>query len=150
MAQRPWRPQTNRTEPHWIIFEWARLWSAHDVDGLLALFTDDASYRDLAIGHSFHGRKEIEDFVRGTFVTFPDFRVEILHAVGDEVTVAGEWEMSGTFSGPSFGQPPTGKRFRVPGCSVEHLRGGRIALHTDYWNEATFVEQVRADEVQSD
>ena len=129
-------------DPRKIVYKWARLWSAHDVDGLMALFTEDASYQDLAIGHSVQGRQELENFVRGTFRTFPDFRIEIRHAVGDPTTAAGEWEMSGTFSGESFGQAPTGKQFRVPGCCVMHLIDGRIATHRDYWNESTFNRQV--------
>jgi steroid delta-isomerase-like uncharacterized protein len=132
-------------DPRKIVYEWARLWSAHDVDGLMALFTEDASYHDLALGHSVHGRKELESFVRGTFKTFPDFRIEIRHAVGDQTTAVGEWEMSGTFAGASFGQPPTGKQFRIPGCCVMHLNDGRIATHRDYWNEPTFDRQVKAD-----
>lgn len=131
-------------DPRKIVYEWARLWSAHDVNGLMALFTEDATYEDLAIGHSVHGRKELENFVRGTFKTFPDFRIEIRHAVGDQTMAAGEWEMSGTFSSESFGQAPTGKQFRVPGCCVMHLIDGRIATHWDYWNEPTFDRQVKA------
>ncbi|WP_261540186.1 ester cyclase [Burkholderia multivorans] len=128
-----------------IVHEWARLWSAHDVDGLVALFTEDASYHDLAIGHSVHGRKDIEEFVRGTFKTFPDFRIEVRHAVGNSIMAAGEWEMSGTFSGESFGHQPTGKSFRVPGCCFMHVVDGRIMAHRDYWNEPTFNRQVEPD-----
>ncbi|MFM0097160.1 ester cyclase [Paraburkholderia nemoris] len=132
-------------DPREIVYEWARLWSAHDVKGLLALFTEDASYQDLALGHSVQGHKELEEFVRGTFKTFPDFRIEIRRAVGDQTTAVGEWEMSGTFNGESFGQAPTGKQFRVPGCCVMHLDNGRISTHRDYWNEPTFDRQVKAD-----
>jgi steroid delta-isomerase-like uncharacterized protein len=131
-------------DPSKIVYEWARLWSAHDVNGLLALFIEDVSYEDLAIGHSVRGHKELESFIRGTFKTFPDFRIEIRHAVGDQTTAAGEWEMSGTFSGESFGQAPTGKQFRVPGCCVMQLIDGRIAAHRDYSNEPTFDRQVKA------
>jgi steroid delta-isomerase-like uncharacterized protein len=132
-------------DPRKIVYEWARLWSAYDVDGLMALFTEDASYHDLGLGHSVHGRNELETFVRGTFKTFPDFRIDIRRAVGDSTTAAGEWEMSGTFMGESFGQAPTGKQFRVPGCCVMHLIDGRIAMHRDYWNGPTFDKQVNAD-----
>ena len=69
---------------------------------------------------------------------------KIRHTVGDQTTAAGEWEMSGTFSGESFGQAPTGKQFRVPGCCVMQLIDGRIAAHRDYSNEPTFDRQVKA------
>ena len=56
---------------------------------------------------------------------------------------AGEWVMSGTFLGPSFGQAPTGKSFRVLGCCFMQIVDGRIVQHKDYWNPATFDRQVK-------
>jgi ketosteroid isomerase-like protein len=55
--------------------------------------------------------------------------------------VAGEWLMSGTFLGESFGDAPTGKGFRVPGCCVMQIQNGRIRRHRDYWNLLTFNRQ---------
>ena len=56
---------------------------------------------------------------------------------------AGEWVMSGTFLGESFGVLPTGKAFRVQGCCFMRILDGRIVEHRDYWNPATFGRQVR-------
>jgi len=45
--------------------------------------------------------------------------------------------------GESFGEPPTGKSFRVQGCCFMKLLYGRIVEHRDYWNPATFDRQVK-------
>jgi steroid delta-isomerase-like uncharacterized protein len=122
--------------------EWARFWTAHDVEGLLSLFTNDALYCDLALGHSFCGKDALRAFFQGTFVTFPDFKMTLGNAIATEESAAGEWEMSGTFAGESFGQAPTGKSFRVNGCCFMRLTHGRIREHRDYWNPLAFDEQV--------
>src|SRR5216683_1103501 len=74
----------------------------------------------------------------GHFPNFPDFKMEIMHSAVTGEAAAGEWVMSGTFLGESFGVPPTGKSFRVQGCCYMRLLNGRIIEHRDYWNPAMF------------
>ena len=121
---------------------WARAWSTQDTALFLSLFTDDANYCDLALGKSFRGRNGIKTFFEGTFGTFPDFKMEIGRSAVTADIVVGEWVMTGTFLGESFGQAPTGKSLRIEGCCFMHVVGGRIVEHRDYWNSKTFDEQV--------
>ena len=125
-----------------LVLEWARLWTAHDADGLTALYTEDAVYEDMALRHKSTGRAELLRFFKGTFVTFPDFKMVVGNAVADDKFGSGEWIMSGTFLGESFGHPPTGKSFRVEGSCFMRFEGQRIRYHRDYWNEPTFSEQI--------
>jgi steroid delta-isomerase-like uncharacterized protein len=90
----------------------------------------------------FRGRKAIGTFFEGTFVTFPDFKMEMVRSAVTPEAAAGEWGMSGTFLGPSFGKSSTGKSFRVLGCCFMQIDDGRIVQHKDYWNPATFDRQV--------
>jgi steroid delta-isomerase-like uncharacterized protein len=124
-----------------LVLAWARHWTAHDVGGLMSLFTDDASYEDKAIGHTSTGRAELKAFFEATFVTFPDFKVTVAHVAANREFAAGEWEMSGTFLGGMPGLAPTGKAFRVKGCCFMRLQGERIRHHCDYWNVLTFNQQ---------
>ena len=118
-------------------------WSTQDVPLFLSLFADDARYCDVALDKVFRGQEAIKAFFEGTFTTFPDFKMEIEHSAVTADAAAGEWIMSGTFLGESFGEPPTGKSFRVQGCCFMKLLDGRIVEHRDYWNPATFDRQVR-------
>jgi steroid delta-isomerase-like uncharacterized protein len=136
------RAEVTELDNRQLVLEWGRRWSAHDVKGLLALFTEDAVYEDAALGHKSTGRDELRGFIERTFVTFPDYQVSVIDAVADQRFGSGEWVMSGTFLGESFGQAPTGKRFKVPGCSFMRFAGRRISYHCDYWNESTFSRQV--------
>ena len=126
-----------------VVMLWARAWSTQDTPLFLNLFADDAHYCDVALDKVFHGREAIKAFFEGTFTTFPDFKMEIERSAVTTDAAAGEWIMSGTFLGESFGEPPTGKSFQVQGCCFMKLLGGRIVEHRDYWNPATFDRQVR-------
>ena len=126
-----------------LIARWARAWSTQDSSLFLSLFAEEALYCDIALDKAFRGREAIKAFFEGTFVTFPDFKMEIQHCAVTEHAEAGEWVMSGTFLGESFGVPPTGKSFRVQGCCFMRVVDGRIVEHKDYWNPATFDRQVK-------
>jgi steroid delta-isomerase-like uncharacterized protein len=126
-----------------VIMRWARAWSTRDTSLFLSLFAEDAHYCDVALDKVFGGREAIKGFFEGTFVTFPDFKMEIEYCAVTGAAAAGEWVMSGTFLGASFGLPPTGKAFRVPGCCFMRIVDGLIVEHKDYWNPATFDRQVK-------
>jgi len=125
-----------------LVTQWAKAWSTQDSVLFLSLFAEDATYRDVALDKSFRGLDAIKTFFEGTFVTFPDFKMDVSFCAVTAETAAGEWVMSGTFLGESFGHAPTGKSFRVEGCCFMRLAEGRIIEHRDYWNPATFDAQV--------
>jgi len=126
-----------------VVMRWARAWSTQDTPSFLSLFVEDAHYCDVALDKVFSGQAAIKAFFEGTFRTFPDFKMEIGRSAVTADAAAGEWIMSGTFLGESFGEPPTGKSFRVQGCCFMKLLYGRIVEHRDYWNPATFDRQVK-------
>ena len=126
-----------------LIMRWARAWSTQDTSLFLSLFAENAEYRDVALDKVFCGHEAIKAFFEGAFVTFPDFRMEVGDCAVTKDAAAGEWVMSGTFLGESFGVPPTGKAFRVQGCCFMRILDGRIVEHRDYWNPAAFDRQVK-------
>jgi steroid delta-isomerase-like uncharacterized protein len=125
-----------------VIMRWAKAWSTRDTSLFRSLFAENAEYRDVALDKVFCGHEAIKAFFDGTFATFPDFKMEIEHCAVTAQAAAGEWVMSGTFLGASFGVPPTGKAFRVPGCCFMRIVNGLIVEHRDYWNPAMFDRQV--------
>lgn len=125
-----------------VVMRWARAWSTKDTSLFLSLFAESARYCDVALDKVFCGREAIKTFFEGTFVTFPDFKMRVERCAVTPQAVAGEWVMSGTFLGESFGVSPTGKAFRVEGCCFMQIVDGQIVEHKDYWNPATFDRQV--------
>ena len=119
--------------------DWAAAWSSHDIERVLALFTDDGVYEDVPFGVAVQGRDQRRALANLAFTGIPDFEVEVTTRF-----VAGpwgllEWVFSGTHAGDFPGLPATGRRFsRIRGASVIELDAGRIRRESDYWNVATF------------
>jgi steroid delta-isomerase-like uncharacterized protein len=118
-------------------------WNAHDVEKILTFFTDDAVYEDVATGKVSKGKKEIKDFLSSTVTSFPDVKIEVKSGFDNGEQGAAEWVMSGTFTHSNIpGVPATGKKFSVRGASINAFKGGKISGVTDYWNLASFLQQV--------
>src|SRR5262245_42937895 len=123
-------------EPLATIDRYCDAWNRHDVDGILALHTDDAVFENHTSGGVAVGKAEIRALLEGVFATFPDLRFATRRAYfGDDVAVL-EWTASATHVNPvargarTFA--PTGKLLAWNGMDVMPLRGGRIARKDVY------------------
>lgn len=126
-----------------VLERWAAAWSSHDVDQVLALFTDDCVYEDVTFGVVVHGKRGLRAFAEGAFAAVPDIAFELRSHFGGNDRAAMEWTMSGTHRGDFPGLPRTGNRFSsVRGATVVELAGGKIQRNSDYWDAATFMKQV--------
>jgi steroid delta-isomerase-like uncharacterized protein len=118
--------------------QWIAAWNSHRPDQMLALFTDDIVYEDVAFGAVNRGKAELRKFAAEEFEGVPDLELRLLRADihGDHGTI--EW----TFSGTDKGVFKTGKKFSVRGVSVIDLRGGKISRNLDFYDAATIMRQV--------
>jgi steroid delta-isomerase-like uncharacterized protein len=125
-----------------VIEDLAAAWTAHDVDKVLALCTDDCVYEDVTMAVVNRGKGELKAFAGKVFGAFPDFTMTLSLRFVAEHQAAAEWTMSGTHKGDLPGMPATGKAFSVRGASICELRDGKISRNADYWDMATFLKQV--------
>ena len=104
------------------------VWNGHDIDGILAMMTDDvvfeASFGRDPWGTRVVGKPAVRAFLKEMMTRIPDIRWdEIRHFAGPEqVTV--EWLTSGS---PAGGTP-----FKVEGCDILTIRDGQIAAKRSY------------------
>jgi len=104
------------------------VWNGHDLDGILAMMTDDvvfeASFGKDPWGARVTGKAAVREFLTDMFDRVPDIRWdEIRHfAAPEQVTV--EWLTTGT--------PRGGTRYEVQGCDILALRDGKIAAKRSY------------------
>jgi steroid delta-isomerase-like uncharacterized protein len=125
--------------------EWAAAYSSGDADRLLALYTDDALWEEVAIGLAAHGQDEIRAHLDRLFTAVPDFTVDVNNGfvAGDQAVV--EWVISGTYSADFPGLPPAaGQHFSLRGASVFELTDGKIRRYTEYWDAYAFLVQLGA------
>jgi steroid delta-isomerase-like uncharacterized protein len=104
------------------------VWNGHDIDGILAMMTDDvifeASFGKDPWGARVVGKPALRTFLEEMMTRIPDVRWdEIRHfATPQQVTV--EWLTSGT--------PKGGASYKVEGCDILTIRDGKIAAKRSY------------------
>ena len=113
-----------------------------DVAGWIAAFTEDGTFTDESIPHTYRGPAELGLTVEVYAKAFPDMHRELhsFYVVGDIVVV--QLHLQGTHTGPlelpTGTVPPTGKRMNAPCCDVFELVDGKIKRF-DCYNEASVI-----------
>ena len=113
-------------------------WNSHSPEKMLATFTDDVYYEDVAFGEVSNGPVEFKKFAAEEFESVPDLELKLVRASIQNGRGTIEW----TFSGTDKGIYKTGKRFSVRGVSVVEVRGGRISRSLDYYDSASIMRQL--------
>jgi steroid delta-isomerase-like uncharacterized protein len=126
----------------WVSDETAA-WSSQDIKKILSLYTDDCIYEDLAVGKVSNGREELRVFIKGAFIAFPDFKVEIKSFFASPDHVCIENVLTGTHMGNIPGLPPaTGKSLSDRGAPICELREGKAIRASDYYDMASVMRQL--------
>ena len=127
-----------------VVERFAEAFNRRDVDGLLACFTADATYRDL-----FYGPHAGQAALRGMFDRMfhegRDYRWSMDTIVMDDRRAAAEW----TFGYTATAAVPRseGRRVRFSGMSIFELEGGelenwRIRAYREYANTGAALLQL--------
>ncbi len=130
------------TETHYQ--KYIAAWLAHDTEAVVSFFAEDCVYEDVALGALNRGKSEVRAFVQATLAAIPDFTIQPKSVFATVDRLASEWTMTGTQTGDFPGLPATGKSFSVPVASIMEFQNGKIHRNTDYWNLASFLQQVGA------
>lgn len=120
----------------------------HDWPACLATFGGHARYEIMATGQIHDGDAEVLAYHRSQRTAFPDQRHEDLriHVAHDD-TVITEFDLLGTNTGEFYGQPPTGKSFRVAVIAVFFFEGDRIVNERVYLDGASLIRQIGQDDL---
>jgi steroid delta-isomerase-like uncharacterized protein len=111
--------------------QFAAAFNRRDVDGLVALFTETASYDDLFFGpHA--GRDNLRAMFARMFREGRDYAWSMTAAVEDERRAAGEWSFSYTVSDAI--PRSAGRAVRFGGMSLFELENGKIRAYREYAN----------------
>ena len=113
-----------------------------DMAAWAAAFTEDGTFTDESIPHTYRGPAELGLTVEVYAKAFPDMHRELhsFYVVGNIVVV--QLHLQGTHTGPlelpTGTVPPTGKRMNAPCCDVFELVDGKIKRF-DCYNEASVI-----------
>jgi ketosteroid isomerase-like protein len=110
-----------------------KAFDAHDLDGIMAHFADDAVFEGPRgtdpWGTRFEGRVSIREAFAARFSGIPDVRYEDDDHFIDGDRGASEWTLSGTTT--------EGQRIEVRGCDLWTLRDGKVVRKDSYWKIRT-------------
>jgi ketosteroid isomerase-like protein len=102
---------------------------AHDLDGIVACFADDAVFEGPRgpdpWGQRYIGREAIRDAFAARFAGVPDIRYQHDAHFVDGDRGASEWTLSGTTT--------DGQRIEVRGCDLWTMRDGKIVKKDSFW-----------------
>jgi steroid delta-isomerase-like uncharacterized protein len=111
-----------------FVRQFATVWNEHDLDGIIAMFTDDvvfeASFGEAPWGTRAVGKAAARELIANMIERVPDIRWdEIRHFVSPE---------HATVESVTTGSPRDGQRFEVHLVDVLTLRDGKIAAKRSY------------------
>jgi steroid delta-isomerase-like uncharacterized protein len=88
------------------------------------------------------GPEAFAEFVGAIIAAFPDVRFEVEDELESGDTVALRWSAEGTHTRPLGNIPPTGKRARVDGISIDRLVGGKVVERWEQWDQSALLRQL--------
>jgi steroid delta-isomerase-like uncharacterized protein len=121
-------------------------WNRHDVEGILALHTEDSVFENHTSGGKAVGLAELRALLESIFSTLPDLSFEgrRRYIQGDVAVV--EWTAHATFCRPitrgGSSYLPTGERLVWNGLDVIPTREGKVAGKHVYADSISFLRQI--------
>ena len=105
----------------------------HDLDAIMAHFTDDAVYESPrgpnSWGTRFAGKQAVRDGFAARFAGIPDVRYRDDDHFVDGQRGASEWTLSGTTT--------NGTKIEVRGCDLWTFEGDRVVKKDSFWKIRT-------------
>jgi limonene-1,2-epoxide hydrolase len=106
-----------------------RAWLDEDLDGYLALWAEDMTFRSPVHAEPLRGRAAFGELVRRAFAASRPLAFEFTHiAVAGDIVLA-EWRIA-------VERRDDGRRVEWWGMSVAEVRAGLIHAWCEYWNPA--------------
>ena len=117
-------------------------WNRRDPQAIVACFAEGGTYADPTTVAPLSG-PAIAGYAAGLFAAFPDLAFDLVTTgrCNDE-TVAAQWVMRGTNTGPINGGPPTGRLVVLRGADFITVARDQIRTVQGYFDQKAFVEQL--------
>jgi steroid delta-isomerase-like uncharacterized protein len=112
-----------------IVTDFAGAFNRQDLDGLLGLFTDTATYDDLFFGRHA-GHAALRDMFARMFREGRDYQWSMEVAVDDGRRAAAEWTFGYTVTDAV--PRSAGRKIRFGGMSLFELEKGKIRAYREY------------------
>lgn len=93
-------------------------------------------------GQPLRGPEAVRWYARVVRQAFPDLRASVEHTIAEDDSVASRVTWTGTHTGQFVYLPPTGKRVKVEGITMDRVEGDKLVEHWGEWNQAELMLQL--------
>jgi hypothetical protein len=107
-----------------LIERYAAAWNSHDLDAIMALHTDDTSYRMGGSGEEQRGKAEVRAKFARQLAEFPDIRFELKSSYAGEGHIVFEARITVTRR--------NGEKLKLDGIDLITLREGVVVAKHSY------------------
>jgi steroid delta-isomerase-like uncharacterized protein len=118
-------------------------YNRHDVDGAIALYSEQAEHHEVAQGRRTQGSQEIGAGLARFLESFPDANWQQRRRVSGPDAIAVAYTLTGTLVAPLGPYRTTGASLSLEGLHLLEIRTGRIVSSTDYWDTGAFARQMK-------
>jgi len=131
-----------------LVDEAIKAFNAHDLDGWVRCYAEEAKHHQPGRAGPLSGREEIrEDYLKTTWIPFPDFHFEVVRAFGQENWICVEGNLTGTHKEAMQGPdgdvlPATNKAIRVPVCFVARIENRKLVEVHEYNDQLGLLAQL--------
>jgi steroid delta-isomerase-like uncharacterized protein len=129
-----------------VIEAYGAAWNAHDVEGILAMHTEDSVFENHTSGGKGVGKAAIREILKGVFAAFPDIRFEARRTYVRDGVVTQEWTATGTLAIPytkgSTTVHPTGRNVSWNGVDVIPFENNLVARKDVYVDSLGFLKSL--------
>ncbi len=110
-------------------------WNAHNIEGIVELFSTDYEGIDVGEATPQHGPAEVGKSYERYLKAFPDLRV-----TGETVMEGNRvglfWQACGTHKGSILNIPPTGRTIEIRGTTFLTFKNGKFVNGLNVWDMA--------------
>jgi steroid delta-isomerase-like uncharacterized protein len=118
-------------------------WASSDTEAFVAMFTEDAVYRDDQVQRLNRGHEDLRRFHSHFVQAISEIRMDFPNTFQDGDNACLEWVFFGKQTGIYHGRPPTGYSFSSKGVAVmKFAPDGRISSVVDYYDSAGVTKQL--------
>src|SRR5919199_4134799 len=112
--------------PREVVQEWVAAYNQQNARAAAALYHEDATNFQVALGAPSVGKQTILNDLISFFAAFPDNFTHVENLFEDGEWAMLEWYGGGTWRGEFAGMAPSGKAFTLRGCGFFHVADSKI------------------------
>jgi steroid delta-isomerase-like uncharacterized protein len=105
-----------------------------DIDGAIALFAEEFTFKDRGIGLEFKEKGRLAEFFQKTRELYPDSCLQIESILISVDHVVGEWTLRTTVTEPFYAGLSRRVQVLLHGVSVVRTKNGKITDWSDYYD----------------